>query len=167
MTLATATRSGHPSARMVLLRGFDERGCVFYTSYDSRKGGELAENPLASLVFYWAPLHRQIRIEGSVELVSAQEADAYFERRPAGHRLAACASHQSQVIASREVLEQRMRELEEQYQGQEIPRPAFWGGYRVVPASFEFWQSGANRLHDRLRYTRQDGGAWVIERLSP
>jgi pyridoxamine 5'-phosphate oxidase len=167
MTVATATRAGRPSARVVLLRGFDARGFVFFTSYESRKGRELAENPFASLVFFWPGLQRQIRVEGRVEKVTSAESDAYFDSRPAGHRLAARASDQSQVIPNRQVLETRMREIEEQYAGVEIPRPDYWGGYRVIPAAFEFWRSGANRLHDRFQYTRQDESGWLIQRLSP
>ncbi len=167
MTLATASPSGKPSARMVILRGFDERGFVFYTDYESRKGRELAENPWASLVFYWAQLSRQVRIEGAVEKVSPQESDEYFQSRPVGNRLAACASRQSEVISSRAVLELRMQELEARYQNQFIPRPPYWGGYRVVPTSFEFWQGRLNRLHDRLRYAQQADGSWLIQRLSP
>jgi pyridoxamine 5'-phosphate oxidase len=166
MTLATATRAGKPSARMVILRGLDKRGFAFYTDFDSRKGEELTANPLASLVFYWAVHSRQVRVEGRVEEVSAQEADAYFESRPTGSRLAAWVFPQSQVIDGREALEQRMRELEQQY-GQQVPRPPRWGGYRIVPNVFEFWQGRASRLHDRLRYSRQADGSWLIERLSP
>ena len=167
MTVATATRAGKPSARMVILRGLDERGFVFYTDYDSRKGEELTANPLASLVFYWAAQSRQVRVEGRVEQVSAEEADAYFESRPAGSRLAAWVFPQSQVIDGREALEQRMRELEQQYGPRGAPRPPRWGGYRIVPDVVEFWQGRASRLHDRLRYTRQSDGSWLIERLAP
>jgi pyridoxamine 5'-phosphate oxidase len=167
MTLATATRAGKPSARMVILRGLDERGFVFYTDYDSRKGEELAANPFASLVFYWAALSRQVRVEGRVSEVSAQEADAYFASRPTGSRLAAWAAPQSQVIASREALDQRMGELKQRYGLQPAPRPPRWGGYRIAPDVVEFWQGRASRLHDRLRYTRQTDGSWLIERLTP
>jgi pyridoxamine 5'-phosphate oxidase len=167
MTLATATRAGKPSARMVVLRGFDERGFVYYTNYESRKAQELADNPWASLVFYWAELHRQVRVEGRVEKVSAQESDAYFDSRPADSRLAASVSPQSRVIESREQLEVRLRELEREYAGRAIPRPAFWGGYRVIPEVFEFWHGQPSRLHDRLRYTLRTDGTWLIERLAP
>ena len=165
MTLATATADGAPSARVVLLRGIDERGFVFFTNYDSRKGAELAENPRAALVFYWAPQERQVRVEGRVERVAAAESDAYFRARPFGHRLGALASPQSQVVASREVLEERLQAFMQQHPD-DVPRPEWWGGYRVVPAAVEFWQGRLNRLHDRLRY-RRNGEAWVIERLAP
>jgi pyridoxamine 5'-phosphate oxidase len=167
MTLATATRDGRPSARMVLLRGFDERGFVFYTNYEGRKGHELADNPHAALVLFWVELERQIRIEGRVERVSAEQSDAYFHSRPEGSQLSALASHQSEVLPGRQVLEERVRELEERYQGQEIPRPDYWGGYRVAPDIIEFWQGRPSRLHDRLRYRKDDEGGWAIERLSP
>lgn len=167
MTLATATRDGIPSARIVLLKGFDPRGFVFYTNYESRKGQELAANPQANLVFWWDVLERQVRIEGSVEKVSESEANEYFQSRPRGSRLGAWASHQSQTIPNREVLEQRLQDLTSQYQDQEIPKPDFWGGYRVVPSTIEFWQGRSSRLHDRLRYQRQADGSWKIERLSP
>ena len=167
MTLATASRDGRPSARMVLLKGFDERGFVFYTNYESRKGRELVETPYAALIFFWGDLERQVRIEGTVERVATEESDLYFHSRPEGSQIGAVASHQSQVIASREVIEERVAELSEEYAGREIPRPAYWGGFRVVPESIEFWQGRPNRLHDRLRYRREDDGVWVIERLSP
>jgi pyridoxamine 5'-phosphate oxidase len=166
MTLATATRDGRPSARMVLLKGIDA-GFVFYTNYEGRKAHDLAENPWAALVFYWAELERQVRIEGRVELVSQEESDAYFASRAAESQLGAWASRQSQVIAGREVLERRLRELTAAYTDREIPRPPFWGGYRVIPDSIEFWQGRPGRLHDRLRYRRLADGAWLIERLSP
>jgi len=167
MTLATATKTGTPSARIVLLKGFDSRGFVLYTNYNSRKGQELAENPQAVLVFWWAELERQVRIEGRVEKVSESEADDYFQSRPRGSRLGAWTSNQSQVISDREVLEQRLQALTAQYQDQEIPRPPHWGGYRVVPSAIEFWQGRPSRLHDRLRYCQGEDGQWLIERLAP
>jgi pyridoxamine 5'-phosphate oxidase len=166
MTLATVTKAGAPSARMVLLKGVDDHGFVFYTNYESRKGEELAENPQAVLVFWWAQLERQVRVEGSVEKVTSEEADHYFQSRPRASQLGAWTSEQSQVIPNREILEQQFRELEEKYQNQPIPRPPHWGGYRVIPQQVEFWQGRPNRLHDRLRY-RLDQNQWVIERLSP
>jgi pyridoxamine 5'-phosphate oxidase len=167
MTLATATPDGRPSARMVLLRGADERGFAFFTNYESRKARELEANPLAALVFFWHELERQVRIEGRVERVSAKESDTYFQSRPQGARIGAWASPQSQVIAGRDVLEAKFAEIESRHQGESIPRPANWGGYRLVPHSIEFWQGRPNRLHDRLRYTRRPAGSWVIERLAP
>ena len=167
MTLATATRDGTPSARMVLLKGFDQNGFVFYTNYESRKGRELEGNPRAALVFYWPELERQIRIEGRVEKLSPDESDAYFASRPLGSRLGAWASHQSEVIPGRQVLESRLQELEAEYKDRDIPRPPHWGGYRVRPEAIEFWQGRPSRLHDRLRYRKLEDGAWVMERLSP
>lgn len=166
MTLATATPDGVPSARIVLLRGFDERGFTFFTNYQSRKGAELTRNPRAALVFYWELLRRQIRVEGRVEVVSAAESDMYFRGRPFGNRLGAVVSPQSEVIPDRETLEARLDELCRQYTDDEVPRPAHWGGYRVVPATIEFWQGRANRLHDRLRYRRDEAG-WRLDRLAP
>ena len=167
MTLATATPDGRPSARMVLIKGVDARGFVFYTNYNSRKGQELERNPYAALVFYWAELERQIRIEGQVEHASAAESDAYYHSRPLGSQIGAWASAQSQVIPDREVLEQRVSELAAQYGAGLVPRPPHWGGYRVVPHTIEFWQGRPSRLHDRLRYSRGADGGWLIERLSP
>jgi pyridoxamine 5'-phosphate oxidase len=167
MTVATATRDGIPSARMVLLKGFDARGFVFYTNYESQKGRELAENPVAALVFHWVELHRQVRVAGAVERVSAEESDAYFQSRPRGSRLGAWVSHQSTVLTGREEIETRLAALTAQYGEGEIPLPPYWGGYRVLPASVEFWQGRPSRLHDRLRYRRQPDGSWCIERLSP
>jgi pyridoxamine 5'-phosphate oxidase len=166
MILATATKDGRPSARAVLLKGFDERGFVFYTNYESRKGQELAENPWAALVFLWEELERQIRIEGRVERCSAEESDRYFRSRPLGSRLSATLSHQSQVISSREVLEHRLQELITENANGDVPRPSYWGVYRLSPTSIEFWQGRPNRLHDRLRY-RVNDGIWLLERLSP
>jgi pyridoxamine 5'-phosphate oxidase len=165
MTLATATLMGAPSARMVLLRGFDERGFVFFTNLDSRKARELSDNPQAALVLHWPALARQVRIEGKVEIIAAAEADAYFRQRPRGSRLSAWASPQSQTIPSREFLEERVRQIAEQFPG-EVPRPPFWGGYRVMPEVIEFWQGGENRLHDRLVY-RRTPDSWLRERLGP
>jgi pyridoxamine 5'-phosphate oxidase len=167
MALATVGADGRPSLRMVLLKGADERGFVFYTNYESRKGRELADTPWAALTFFWPEMERQIRIEGRVEPVSAEESDAYFHSRPVGSQLSASASRQSEVIAGREELEQRVAALGARYQDQEIPRPENWGGFRVIPDAIEFWQGRASRLHDRLRYRLLASGDWQIERLSP
>ncbi|WP_341527506.1 pyridoxamine 5'-phosphate oxidase [Nostoc sp. UHCC 0302] len=167
MTIATATPDGKPSARMVLLKDFDQRGFVFFTNYNSHKGQELAKNPHAALVFWWAELERQVRISGTVEKVSENESDGYFDSRPANSRLGAWVSNQSEVIASRELLEQRLQEFQSKYENQEIPRPPHWGGLRVIPTQIEFWQGRSSRLHDRLLYTRLDDSSWKIERLSP
>ena len=166
MTLATATPDGRPSARVVLLKGFDERGFVFYTNYEGRKGEELEENPYCALVFYWAELERQVRVEGRVSRVPKRESDEYFGSRPRGSRLGAWASEQSRPVGGREVLEERLRALEAEYDAREVPRPPFWGGYRVEPEVIEFWQGRENRLHDRLVY-RRSGGGWGRERLQP
>jgi pyridoxamine 5'-phosphate oxidase len=164
--LATATRDGRPSARVVLLKGFDERGFVFYTNYEGRKGRELEENPRAAMLFYWGELERQVRIEGTVSRTSKEESDAYYASRPRGSRLGAWASEQSRLVESREVLEGRIGDLEAEYEGREVPRPAFWGGYRVEPEAMEFWQGRENRLHDRIVYRPEDG-RWKVERLQP
>lgn len=167
MTIATATPDGKPSARMVLLKDYDERGFVFYTNYESHKGRQLGENPWGALAFWWVQLERQVRIEGRVEKVSEAESDAYFHSRPIESQLGAWASHQSQAIESREVLERRLHQLKEEYQNKEIPRPPHWGGFRVIPTEIEFWQGRPSRLHDRLLYRRGDDGSWRIQRLSP
>lgn len=167
MTLATATLEGRPSARVVLLRGYDANGFCFYTNYVSRKGQELAVNPYAAAVFWWGKLERQIRIEGEIQKLTAQESDAYFKSRPLGSRFGAMLSPQSQVIPTRTVLEEQLHALEAQYGQTDPPRPPHWGGYRLMPSVIEFWQSGRHRLHDRLRYTQQEAGSWVIDRLSP
>lgn len=166
MALATSAPDGTPSVRMVLLKGADERGFVFYTGYVSRKAGELESNPRAALLFYWDPLGRQVRIEGSVGRVSDEESDAYFATRPRGAQLAARASRQSEVVASRDLLDARVTELEREHGATDVPRPDHWGGYRLLPDAYEFWQHREDRLHDRLRY-RRDGDTWAIERLSP
>ena len=162
--LATATPDGQPSVRMVLLKGFDERGFVFFTGYESRKGAELAANPRAALLFYWDPLGRQVRIEGPVERVAEAESDAYFASRPRGAQISASVSPQSRVVESRASLEAAAARL--RARGGELPRPPAWGGFRLAPQTYEFWQHRSNRLHDRLRY-RHDGARWTIERLGP
>jgi pyridoxamine 5'-phosphate oxidase len=167
MTIATANRQGKPSARMVLLKGVDARGFVFYTNYEGRKAQELKENPFAALVFYWLPLSRQVRVEGVVEVVSPGESDTYFASRPRGHQIEAHASMQSQVVKDRAFLEQQCEAVAAQFAGQDVPRPLHWGGYRLIPEVLEFWQEGEHRLHDRLRYRRDHAGLWVIERLAP
>lgn len=171
MTLATSTATGKPSARMVLLKGIDHRGFVFYTNYLSRKGRELAKNPRAALVLYWPALDRQVRVTGRVSKLSAAESDAYFNSRPAGSRFSAAVSPQSSVIESRAALERKLAKLKTDYPGAAPPRPKHWGGYLVRPAEIEFWQQGENRLHDRVRYRRRylrgDDGSWIVERLAP
>ncbi|PYM14774.1 MAG: pyridoxamine 5'-phosphate oxidase [Verrucomicrobia bacterium] len=166
MTLATVGKSGRPSARIVLLKGVDERGLIFYTNYESRKARELAENPQGALVFYWAELERQVRVTGVVSSISREESEAYFKTRPRGHQLGAWVSTQSDVIASRGVLEERLELFEQKYPDT-VPLPPFWGGYILSPTEIEFWQGRQNRLHDRFRYTKQANGNWLIERLAP
>ena len=166
MTLATVNAKGRPSARIVLIKGLDARGITFFTNYESRKGQELAQNPHAAILFHWTELERQVRIEGRVEKCSPEESDAYYLSRPAGSRLGAWASPQSQVIDSRAVLEARVRLAQEEQRGDPQTRPPFWGGYRLVPDFFEFWQGRPSRLHDRLAYTLQ-GDSWAMSRLAP
>jgi pyridoxamine 5'-phosphate oxidase len=166
VVLATSDAAGRPSARLVLLRGVDARGFVFFTNYNSRKGRELSGNPHAALCFYWASLDEQIRIEGRVERVTAEESDAYFAGRPRGSQLGAWASDQSNVLPSRESLEEKYREIERRFEGRTVERPSFWGGFRLAPVRIEFWYGRPDRLHDRVVYVR-DGVAWRIERLYP
>jgi pyridoxamine 5'-phosphate oxidase len=165
--LATASADGAPSVRMVLVKSFDERSFVFYSSYASRKGLELAANPRAALLFHWDPLGRQVRIEGPVAHTSAEESAAYVRERPRASQLSALASPQSQIIDSREALERRVAELEQRHRGRELPLPSDWGGFRLVAATVELWQQRQDRLHDRLRYLRHDDADWLIERLAP
>jgi pyridoxamine 5'-phosphate oxidase len=167
MTLATASADGLPSARIVLLKDYDERGFVFFTNYQSYKGNQLDENPRACLVFFWKELERQVRITGLVEKVSAAESDTYYDSRPEGSRIGAWASPQSKVIDSRDWLEEQERNFQLKFQSSSIQRPPHWGGYRVKPITMEFWQGRPSRLHDRLQYTLQDDGNWLIERLAP
>jgi len=167
MTLATSTPEGKPSARLVLLKQADERGFVFYTNYNSMKARELDSNPQAALVFYWPQLERQVRVEGKVERTLADESDAYFKTRPRESQIGALASPQSEVIPSREALQQHARELETLYEGREVERPAHWGGYRLLPGRIEFWKGRPGRLHDRILYERQADGSWAISRLAP
>jgi pyridoxamine 5'-phosphate oxidase len=166
MALATSTADGAPSVRMVLLKGADERGFVFFTGYVSRKAGELDANPHAALLFHWDTLGRQVRVEGRVERVREEDSDAYFATRPRGAQLAAVASRQSSVLRDRAEIDERVAELAREHEGAEVPRPEHWGGYRLVPENYEFWQHRDDRMHDRLRYRRTNGD-WIVERLSP
>jgi len=166
MTLATTDKNGRPSSRMVLLKGLDERGFVFYTSYESRKARELQENSNAAIVFYWAELERQARVTGAASRIPRAESEAYFKTRPRGHQLGAWVSTQSEVIARRAVLEDRLKQFEQKYPNA-VPLPPYWGGYVLAPVEIEFWQGRPNRLHDRFRYTKQADGNWLIERLAP
>jgi len=167
MTLATATKEGRPSARIVLLKKFDRNGFVFFSNYESRKGKELSMNPFAALVFHWVGLERQVRITGAVAKVTKRESEAYFNTRPEGSQIAALASAQSRVIQDRKILEKRVEELTRQYRAKLTPLPPYWGGYRVAPTEIEFWQGRPSRLHDRLRYLKKKNGEWKIERLQP
>jgi pyridoxamine 5'-phosphate oxidase len=166
MTLATTSDDGRPSARTVLLKGYDGRGFVFYTNYEGRKARDLEANPACALLFYWGELERQVRVEGRAGRLPGGESDAYFASRPRGSRLGAWASEQSRPVRDRSVLEERIRALEAEYEDREIPRPPFWGGYRVEPETIEFWQGRENRLHDRISYRREEG-VWTLERLQP
>ena len=166
-TLATVDKSGRPSARVVLLKGVDQRGFLFFTNYDSRKSREIAENPNVALVFYWPDQERQVCIAGEAAKISREESEAYFRSRPRGSRLAAWASRQSEVIENREALEKRWQESQAKYPGEDVPTPSNWGGYVLAPVRIEFWQGRPSRLHDRFRYSKQVDGKWMIERLSP
>jgi len=167
MTLATVQRDGRPTARVVLMKEFDDRGFVFYTNYDSRKGDELESLPVGALVFWWRSVQRQVRVEGEIEKVSPSESDQYFASRPRGSQLSAWASRQSTVVVKRDMLEEQMQIFEKKFRGAEVPRPDHWGGYRLIPARWEFWQGRADRLHDRFEYIRDQDGAWVSRRLAP
>jgi pyridoxamine 5'-phosphate oxidase len=166
VAVATATPTGAPSVRMVLLKSFDDQGFVFFTGYESRKGRELAANPRAALLFYWDPLGRQVRIEGATRRVSREESEQYFRSRPRGSQIAALASRQSQTLTSRDELDARVGALTAELEGRDVPIPDAWGGFRLRPDAYEFWQHRENRLHDRLRYVHGDAG-WTVERLSP
>jgi pyridoxamine 5'-phosphate oxidase len=165
--LATAAKDGRPSARIVLLKGVDGRGFVFYTNYNSRKGRELEANPRAAYLFPWVVLERQVTVEGTVTRITREESEAYFHSRPRASQLAAWASQQSGIISGRSVLEESVKQLERKHAGQEVPLPPNWGGYRVAPETVEFWQGRRNRLHDRLRFRRLKDGSWTVERLAP
>jgi pyridoxamine 5'-phosphate oxidase len=166
MALATSTKTGKPSVRIVLLKIYNENGFIFFTNYESRKGNELAQNPIAALVFWWGKMGRQIRIEGSVEMISREESEEYFQSRPFESQISAWASAQSRIVENRDSLEKKYHEIKEQYEGKTVPCPPHWGGYCLTPNLFEFWQGWANRLHDRILYTREKIG-WKIERLAP
>jgi pyridoxamine 5'-phosphate oxidase len=166
MTVATVGIDGQPSARIVLLRGYDERGFTFFTNYESHKGHEIAHTPRAALLFWWGALERQIRIEGPIGRLDSAESDAYFAKRPRGHRLSAWASHQSDVVPSRAVLEEQMKDADARFPD-DVPRPPYWGGFRVTPLRYEFWQGRRNRVHDRIVYRRPPQGSWQIARLAP
>jgi pyridoxamine 5'-phosphate oxidase len=167
MTLATASSEGIPAARTVLLKAFDENGFVFFSNYDSNKGKQLQENPMACLIFFWKELERQIRVTGTVNKTSSKESDDYFNSRPEGSRVGAWASPQSHIIANREWLEENEKEFRKKFNNEKLSRPENWGGYRVMPSVIEFWQGRTNRLHDRIQYTLQGNGKWIIERLAP
>lgn len=167
MTLATANAKGVPSARIVLLKDVDGQGFIFFTNYKSRKGREIMENPHGALVFWWPALERQVRVQGTLKRISPEKSDRYFASRPRGSQFGAWASEQSSVISGREELIDRMERLEEKYRNKEVPRPPHWGGFRLRPFEIEFWQGGANRLHDRVRYQKNDTGTWKMERLAP
>ena len=166
MALGTATPDGKPSVRLVLLKGYDSRGFVFFTNYESRKAGELEANPEATLVFHWAILQRQVRLEGIVQRITKEESEAYFHSRPRGSQIGAWASKQTQILATRKELEERVEKYESEFKGEEVPLPPFWGGYRLNPRSMEFWQGRASRLHDRIRFLRTEG-EWARQRLYP
>ena len=167
MTLATASLQGIPSARIVLLKGYDQNGFVFFTNYNSQKGKDIAENPYASLVFFWKELERQVRIDGRIEKIHASESDAYFQSRPAGSRIGAWSSPQSTVIADRSIIENNYLHFEQSFGDNFIPRPSHWGGYKVTPTTIEFWQGRSSRMHDRLLYTLNANHSWIVERLAP